>query len=618
MSSLYYQHRQHEQEQRDQQQLEQQQQQQQHYQYHLQQQQQQEQEQNYLQSHSHTHNYSNSHLNNQAAEHPTPPNNALSNGKQQQDCGSVSNLLSSNQNQPGHQSRDQVLDTLLAMMSQERTGYQLDSYFPNEVLPPQNGLPRQQNIIHGGWREKICQWSYNVVDHFDLPREIVSISLNYFDRYMATLSTGTSTSTTLTENTPALGNKNSSQSPGTGDLALLASLGTLHLATKVHATNHNDYDPAMGPLEEQHHKVPSLSTLANLSRGQFGPASILEMEKLLLNALQWRLHPPTLYAFVTFLLKLLPTTVEDPRYGLKPSIASELFEVAMYVAELSVCDAFFVERQIPSSIIALAAICTSMDELLVPEDSSMMAGLSLNSPNHGVGSSFWAGSGCFTEHHRALFLSICEEQLGLGKRNLKFEESLDRLRSMYLGASASNLGNPKNNGDTTSQQQEQQQAAPASQSQQSRSRTNSYNPPTSPSSIADMSLSTINSTIHSMADTTINGDPIKRGDSMMSSIACHSKTEILMLADHDHDNDEVFEVTGDGVDIGIALSDTDQHSHSNSNASNNFRYSPSPPREGEAGYNNESYDNHQEQQRNLRRSHHSSSIMSCSPIVKLH
>ena len=554
------------------------------------------------------------------------------------------------QNLPGQQSRDQVLDTLLAMMSQERSGYQLDSYFPRDVLPPQNGsLPRQQNIIHGGWREKICQWSYNVVDHFDLPREIVSISLNYFDRYMATLSTGarstcvgsssstsTSTDNKIGKNNTQQGNisgsktttKNSSSSSssqsnqGSGDLALLASLGTLHLATKVHATNHNDYDPAMGPLEEQHHKVPSLSTLANLSRGQFGPASILEMEKLLLNALQWRLHPPTLYALVTLLLKLLPSTLEDPRFGLKPSIASELFEVAMYVAELSVCDAFFVERQIPSSVIALAAICTSMDELLVPEDSSMMAGLSLNSPNR-RGSSFWAGSGCFTEDHRSLFLNICEDQLGLGKRSTKFEESLDRLRSMYLGASASNLGSAK--------PQEQQAPAPLSH-HQSHSRTNSYNPPTSPSSIADMSLSTINSTIHSMADTTINnGDPIKRGDSMVSSIQCHSKTETLTLADtltdcgHENDvddhHDELFE---EGVDIGLGLSrshshsDTDQHSHSNSHASNNFRYSPSPPRE--ADY-DESFERHQHQQdhqqRSFRRSLNSSAIMSCSPIITL-
>lgn len=420
------------------------------------------------------------------------------------------------------------------------------------------------------------------MDHFDLPREIVSISLNYFDRYMASLST-------------AEGSKSGRTSPhgSSGDLALLASLGTLHLATKVHATNHNDYDPSLGPLEEQHHKCPSLSTLANLSRGQFGPASILEMEKLLLVALRWRLHPPTLYAFVTFLHKLLPTTTEDPHFGLKPSIASELFEVAMYVAELSVCDAFFVERQIPSSVIAMAAICTAMEDLLAPEDSSIMAGLTMDS-------SAMTGSGCFTEDHRASFLATCEEQIGLGRNHCRFEESLERLRSMYMGASA--LKNPP--------AEPPREEAPRPDSQQSqRSRTNSYNPPTSPSSIADMSLSTINSTIHSMADTTTNGggsSSFKRGDSMVSSIACQSKETLTV--DNDDDDDEVF---------GDKNSDEDQHSQSHSHNSNNFRYSPSPPRDEPVdeprvyGFN----DTYAGERHPLRRNH--SSTMSCSPIVPL-
>lgn len=35
------------------------------------------------------------------------------------------------------------------------------------------------------WREKICEWSYQVIDHFDLSREIVSIAMNYLDRYLS-------------------------------------------------------------------------------------------------------------------------------------------------------------------------------------------------------------------------------------------------------------------------------------------------------------------------------------------------------------------------------------------------------------------------------------------------
>ena len=35
------------------------------------------------------------------------------------------------------------------------------------------------------WREKICEWSYQVVDHFDFSRETVNVSLSYLDRFLA-------------------------------------------------------------------------------------------------------------------------------------------------------------------------------------------------------------------------------------------------------------------------------------------------------------------------------------------------------------------------------------------------------------------------------------------------
>jgi len=486
---------------------------------------------------------------------------------------------------PSLASRDAILDTLLALMRQERTGYSLDNYFPPDYVSTSSVLPRRQNIIHGGWREKICQWSYNVVDHFDLPREIVSISLNFFDRYMATLSAPTCQKT----------------QQGSGDLALLASLGTLHLATKVHATNHNDYDPTLGPLEEQHHKVPSLSTLANLSRGQFGPASILEMEKILLSALQWRLHPPTLYVLVTYLLKLVPTLPEDPRNGIKTSLAAELFEVAMYVAELSVCDAFFVDRQIPSSVIALAAICTAMEDLLCPTDAnSMMAGLD---------PSLLEGSGCFTEQHRTTFLRTCDQQLGLGK-HARFSESLDRLRTMYKGAAVANTAESsipnKSNDEEVAQVSESQPSRAPSPSHQPRSRTNSYNPPTSPSSIADMSLSTINSAMQDMAGTgsSVNAS-VKRGDSMVSSIAYSLANNSKDTITVDESDDELF---GNACDV----DDTPGR-----DSQNNFKYSPSPPRESSKAslYNYNGTAASQPSRAQVLRTNLPTTSMSCSPIV---
>ena len=40
--------------------------------------------------------------------------------------------------------------------------------------------------INDVWREKICEWSYQVIDHFDFSREVVSISIHYLDRFLAT------------------------------------------------------------------------------------------------------------------------------------------------------------------------------------------------------------------------------------------------------------------------------------------------------------------------------------------------------------------------------------------------------------------------------------------------
>jgi lipoyl(octanoyl) transferase len=193
------------------------------------------------------------------------------------------------------------------MRRQEETSYSYTSNYRPETDDPDNRL----NVV---WREKICHWSYNVVDHFDLSREMVAISMNLFDRYMATL-----------------GNK------CTGNMALLTSLTTLHLAIKLHDS-----------------KKIKISTLANLSRGQFGPAHIEEMERTILSALGWAVHPPTAYSFISHLLLLLPQEVPT-------DTKKDLYELSRYLSELTVCDSFFVEKN-PSTV-AFASILNVMEDM---------------------------------------------------------------------------------------------------------------------------------------------------------------------------------------------------------------------------------------------------------------
>jgi Cyclin, N-terminal domain len=40
--------------------------------------------------------------------------------------------------------------------------------------------------INEFWREKIVEWSYQVIDHFDFSREVASVSIHYLDRFLAT------------------------------------------------------------------------------------------------------------------------------------------------------------------------------------------------------------------------------------------------------------------------------------------------------------------------------------------------------------------------------------------------------------------------------------------------
>ena len=41
-------------------------------------------------------------------------------------------------------------------------------------------LSEQKNL----WRKNLCTWMYNVVDHLDMDRELVEISLSYMDIYL--------------------------------------------------------------------------------------------------------------------------------------------------------------------------------------------------------------------------------------------------------------------------------------------------------------------------------------------------------------------------------------------------------------------------------------------------
>jgi len=236
----------------------------------------------------------------------------------------------------------------------------------------------------------LCCRSYSVVDHFELSRETVAISIDIFDRYLATR-----------------GNRCN------GSSALLTSLTTLYIAIKLN-------EP----------KKIKLTTLSNLSRGQFFPPDIEEMEFRILSSLNWMVHPPTVVSFVSHFLLFLPQV--------HSSVRKDIFELARYLAELSICDSFFVDCS--ASTIAYSAVLNVMDDISLSRIS--------------------AGA-----RHR--FLAELYERVGLDHRDDDVRTARERLREIFASSMGYDLqekgsaGKHQPSGEPTAGHQPSSSGAPA-------------------------------------------------------------------------------------------------------------------------------------------------------------
>lgn len=177
------------------------------------------------------------------------------------------------------------------------------------------------SVINKHWREKICEWAYQVVDHFNLHREVVSIAMNHLDRYLASY--------------PTPVDKNTFQ---------LLAMTCLYLSIKL-----NEYKHLLIAGSKS-----SMDTILQLSRGFFTLKEMEKMEYDILQRLQWHVHPPSPQVFVKHFLFFM--SLED----------ADTHDLAQFMAELSVMDYFFVNYK--PSVVAIASIMNAMDRLF-PESS---------------------------------------------------------------------------------------------------------------------------------------------------------------------------------------------------------------------------------------------------------
>lgn len=154
-----------------------------------------------------------------------------------------------------------------------------------------------------------------VVDHFDLPRELVSICMNIVDRYLFKYM--------VSPEAPTM-NKQHFQ---------LLTLTALYLTIK---------------LDGQ--AFLSIHSMMHLGRGLIGREQIVHMEQDILFRLDWYVHPPTPFVFLRHYLLLLQG--EERHHNIQ--------ELAMFYLELSVLDYEFVAY--PPSQTAMAAILNAIQD----------------------------------------------------------------------------------------------------------------------------------------------------------------------------------------------------------------------------------------------------------------
>ena len=175
-------------------------------------------------------------------------------------------------------------------------------------------LPRNKTKLI--CRSKLITWMYNLVDSYSLDRDLVAIAASYMDRYIS----------------------KTSPVDDWGYMYQQVGITSLYLALKIYRENG---------------KFAGVSSFASLSRGLFTEKDIIRMEIVMLNELEWSMHPPTVHTFSTMLLAFIP------RGACSPFSRRSMFERIKFLLELCITVPFFIDKR-PSNI-AIGAFMEIME-----------------------------------------------------------------------------------------------------------------------------------------------------------------------------------------------------------------------------------------------------------------
>jgi len=130
-------------------------------------------------------------------------------------------------------------------------------------------------LVTETWRRRICEWIFEVIDHLNFDRDLVTIALEFLDRSIS----------------------RSSRVPIDRREYQLAAATSLYLAVKLHGYASSTSGTKL------HLTLPSL---VELCRGIFTEDMLQESERKVASSLDWHLNPPTPLQYIIYFLRLCP------------------------------------------------------------------------------------------------------------------------------------------------------------------------------------------------------------------------------------------------------------------------------------------------------------------------
>ncbi len=212
---------------------------------------------------------------------------------------------------------EDVTSTIQVMRIQEETAYSVSDYLFQEHSPL-HLANTPQCPVDVDCRFKMAEWCYQVVDFCKFNRETVNIAMSYLDRFLCT-----------EVGQEALADRRVFQ---------LAAMTCLYTAVKVHEPE------AMEP-----------TTVAGLSRGAYTAEQVEAMERSILEALEWRMNPPTAMAFLQHFFALV-----SHRF-LTPAIRETILDLAKFQIELAVSEYAF--ATLNPSTVAFSSLMNAVESV---------------------------------------------------------------------------------------------------------------------------------------------------------------------------------------------------------------------------------------------------------------